>query len=59
MRGGVWSSLIEQTRVIERILTHLGLPTEIPTPEPARVLRDHRTFSGHVSADETLFEQPC
>ena len=27
---------IEQTKVIERILGHLGVPTEIPEPRPAR-----------------------
>ena len=27
---------IEQRAVIEKILAHLGLPTELPTPAPAR-----------------------
>ena len=27
---------IEQREVIERILGHLGLPTELPAPRPAR-----------------------
>ena len=27
---------IEQREVIERILRHLGLPTELPAPRPAR-----------------------
>jgi len=29
-------ALIEQARVIHRILRHLGLPTELPEPRPAR-----------------------
>ena len=29
-------ALIEAAAVIERILRHLGVPTEIPTPRPAR-----------------------
>ena len=29
-------ALIEEAAVIERILRHLGLPTEIPAPRPAR-----------------------
>ncbi len=29
-------ALIEQATVIERILRHLGLPTERPEPRPAR-----------------------
>ena len=29
-------ALIEQASVIERILRHLGLPTEVPEPRPAR-----------------------
>ena len=29
-------ALIEETAVIERILRHLGVPTEIPAPRPAR-----------------------
>ncbi len=29
-------ALIEQAPVIQRILRHLGLPTEIPEPRPAR-----------------------
>jgi hypothetical protein len=36
-------ALIDQASVIQRILAHLGLPTEIPAPTPARApprLRD-------------------
>jgi hypothetical protein len=29
-------ALIQQAAVISRILTHLGLPVEVPTPQPAR-----------------------
>ena len=29
-------ALIEQANVIQRILRHLGLPTELPEPRPAR-----------------------
>ena len=29
-------ALIEQASVVQRILRHLGLPTEVPEPRPAR-----------------------
>ena len=29
-------ALIEQASVVQRILRHLGLPTEVPMPRPAR-----------------------
>jgi hypothetical protein len=29
-------ALIEQPAVIKRLLRHLGLPTELPVPRPAR-----------------------
>ena len=29
-------ALIEDPKVIQRILSHLGLPTEVPTARPAR-----------------------
>ena len=29
-------ALIEEASVIQRLLRHLGLPTEIPEPRPAR-----------------------
>jgi len=29
-------ALIQQAEVIGRILTHLGIPAELPTPLPAR-----------------------
>jgi hypothetical protein len=31
-----WIALIDEASVIERILRHLRLPTEVPTPRPAR-----------------------
>jgi len=31
-----WTSTITEREVIERILSHLGLDTELPTPAPAR-----------------------
>jgi hypothetical protein len=29
-------ALIEEPRVVRKILDHLGLPTDIPSPRPAR-----------------------
>ena len=29
-------ALIEQAQVVQRILRHLGLPSEVPEPHPAR-----------------------
>ena len=29
-------ALIDQASVVQRILRHLGLPTEVPEPRPAR-----------------------
>jgi hypothetical protein len=29
-------ALIEQASVVQRIVRHLGLPTEVPEPRPAR-----------------------
>jgi hypothetical protein len=31
-----WRALIEDARVIRRILSHLGLPTEVPAARPSR-----------------------
>jgi hypothetical protein len=31
-----WRAQIEQASVAQRILRHLGLPTELPEPRPAR-----------------------
>ena len=30
-------ALIDETSVIQRILRHLGLPTDVPEPRPARL----------------------
>ncbi len=52
-------SLIEEASVIQRILRHLGLPTEIPEPRPARappLPLDARAH--HVGDDGTAFD-PC
>ena len=52
-------ALIEEASVIERILRHRGLPTEIPEPRPARappLPLDARAC--HVGADATAFD-PC
>jgi len=52
-------ALTEQASVIQRILRHLGLPTEIPTPLPARSPPLPLTARAwHVEADATAFE-PC
>ena len=50
-------ALIEEASVIQRIRRHLGLPTEIPDPRPARappLPLDVR--ARHVSDDGTVFE---
>jgi hypothetical protein len=53
-------ALIEEAAVISRILRHLGMPTEIPAPRPARApplpirLRDRDGWY----ADPSLFD-PC
>ena len=52
-------ALIEEASVIERILRHLGLPTEIPEPRPARAPPlpiDAR--ARHVGDDATALD-PC
>ena len=52
-------ALIEQVSVIQRILRHLGVPTEIPEPRPARA--PPLPFDGrvrHVGDEATAFD-PC
>ena len=52
-------ALIEEAAAIERILGHLGLPTAIPEPRPARappLPLDAR--ARHVGDDATAFD-PC
>ena len=52
-------ALIEEAAVIERILRHLGLPTEIPAPHPARAPPlPFEARSRRHSGDETGFD-PC
>ena len=52
-------ALIEHASVIQRMLQHLGLPTEIPEPRPARA--PPLPLAGrarHVDDDAPAFE-PC
>ena len=48
-------ALIDETRVIHRILGHLGLPTEVPTARPARPARappiPFEPFRDHIDQD--------
>jgi len=37
-------ALIEQAAVLDRILRHLGVPTEIPAPSPARATTPRGEF---------------
>jgi len=56
-------ALIEEAAVIERILRHLGLPTEIPAPRPARAPLLRMGTSDQVGWDhdtyDTLMFDPC
>jgi hypothetical protein len=49
-------ALIEEATVVARILAHLGLPTEVPRPQPARSPPDETWFDewtvGSDQADE-------
>ena len=52
-------ALIDQARVIERILRHLSLPTEIPEARPARAPPlPFVACARSVDGDATTFE-PC
>ena len=51
-------ALIEEAAVIERILRHLGLPTAIPEPRPARAPPLPLARACHVGDDATAFD-PC
>jgi hypothetical protein len=53
-------ALIEEAAVIERILRHLGVPTEIPAPRPARAppLRVGVRDVGSWGDDPSVFN-PC
>ena len=53
-------ALIDQTSVIQRILRHLGLPTDVPEPRPPRA--PPLTFEAHPRpADDDDFAafNPC
>jgi len=43
-------ALIEDTRVVERILRHLGWPTDVATPRPARPPPERR-WTGERAID--------
>ena len=49
-------ALIEQAVVIEQILRHLGLPTEIPAPRPARAPPLPAELGAHPMDDSTAFD---
>jgi len=51
-------ALIEEAAVIGRILRHLGMPTEIPPPRPARAppLRVGAPAGAGWDADTTVFD---
>jgi hypothetical protein len=51
-------ALIEDAAVIDRILRHLGLPTETPVPRPARAPPVADGLPGVTGADDDLWE-PC
>ena len=51
-------ALIEEAAVIDRILRHLGLPTELPVPRPARAPPLGDGLPGVAGADDNRWE-PC
>ena len=53
-------ALIEQAAVIDRILRHLGVPTEIPAPRPARAPPRAVGAPNQASWDDALrCSHPC
>jgi uncharacterized protein YbaR (Trm112 family) len=56
-------ALIEEAAVIERILRHLGLPTEIPATRPARAPPLRMGTSDQVGWDHDMYDtsmfDPC
>lgn len=46
-------ALIEEPPVVQRILSHLGLPTDMPRPRPARSPPTLATLGPHVVVDGT------
>jgi hypothetical protein len=49
-------ALIEQASVIQRILRHLGLPTDVPEPRPARAPPRRLDFTDHQTQDAPEFD---
>jgi hypothetical protein len=49
-------ALIDQASVILRILRHLGLPTDLPEPRPARAPPRHLDFTDDQSQDAPEFD---
>jgi hypothetical protein len=49
-------ALIEQASVIQRILRHLGLPTDAPEPRPARAPPRRLDFTDDQSQDASEFD---
>ena len=49
-------ALIEHAAVIQRILRHLGLPTDVPEPRPARAPPRHLDFTDDPSQDAPAFD---
>ena len=52
-------ALIEEPVVIQRILRHLGVPTEIPAPRPARAPPRRVESLVHAGWDGTSVSDPC
>jgi uncharacterized protein YbaR (Trm112 family) len=49
-------ALIDEAAVIERILRHFGLPTDIPASQPARAPPLVETCSLHQNQDVAVFD---
>jgi uncharacterized protein YbaR (Trm112 family) len=47
-------ALIEHRTAVERILRHLGLPTDRPEPWPARAPHSRTDLSGRVRLEDAL-----
>lgn len=48
---GLWAWSPWLARTVERILKHLGLPTEVPVPRPARA-RPHQREPSALGCDD-------
>ena len=44
-------AVIENPEVVRKILAHLGLPTEVPKPLPARALPGQQAIDFYPDAD--------